>query len=56
MAPGEPGGGGAAPRDRQGGPALVAPFGSWQSPIDIELVAGSAIALAEPWLDGDDVY
>ena len=35
---------------------VVAPYGSWRSPIDIELVAGSAIALSEPWLDGDDVY
>ena len=35
---------------------VVAPYGSWRSPIDIEMVAGSAIALSEPWLDGDDVY
>jgi dipeptidyl aminopeptidase/acylaminoacyl peptidase len=35
---------------------LVAPYGSWASPIDVELVAGTAIGLSEPWLDGDDVY
>ena len=37
-------------------PVTVAPYGSWRSSIDIELVAGSAIALGEPWLDGDDIY
>ena len=37
-------------------PATVAPYGSWPSSIDIELVAGSAISLSEPWLDGDDIY
>ena len=37
-------------------PVTVAPFGSWRSPIDLDLVAGSAVVLAEPWLDGDDVY
>ena len=37
-------------------PVTVAPYGSWHSSIDIELVAGSAIALGEPWLDGDDIY
>ena len=35
---------------------VSAPFGSWVSPIDVDLVAGAAIALAEPQLDGDDVY
>ncbi len=35
---------------------LVAPFGSWESPIEVELVAGTAIGLSEPWTDGDDVY
>lgn len=34
----------------------VAPFGSWRSPIDVETVVASGISLAEPWLDGDDVY
>ncbi len=33
-----------------------APYGSWDSPIDIELVAGTAVAIGEPWLDGDDAY
>jgi dipeptidyl aminopeptidase/acylaminoacyl peptidase len=35
---------------------LVAPYGSWDSPIDVELVAGTAVGLSEPWLDGDDAY
>jgi len=35
---------------------LVAPYGSWDSAIEVELVAGTAIGLAEPWADGDDVY
>ncbi len=35
---------------------ITAPFGSWASPITIDLVAGSAVALAEPQPDGDDVY
>ena len=43
-------------RRHDDGVVVVAPYGSWRSPIDIELVAGSAVALAEPWLDGDDVY
>ena len=34
----------------------VAPYGSWRSPIDVELVAGTAVTLSEPWLDGDDAY
>lgn len=33
-----------------------APCGSWHSPIDVELVAGSALALTEPQVDGDDIY
>ena len=43
-------------RHHDGRPIETAPFGSWRSAIDIELVASSAIALAEPWLDGDDAY
>ena len=39
-----------------GDAARVAPFGSWPSPIGIDLLAGTPVALAEPWLDGDDVY
>lgn len=34
----------------------TAAYGSWASPIGIDLVAGAAVALAEPQLDGDDVY
>lgn len=36
--------------------SLVAPCGSWHSPVDVELVAGTAVGLSEPWLDGDDAY
>ena len=39
-----------------GAAAVTAPYGSWRSPIDVELVSGSAVALAEPSIDGDDVY
>jgi dipeptidyl aminopeptidase/acylaminoacyl peptidase len=39
-----------------GGERTSAPFGSWASPIGVELVAGSAVALAEPQIDGEDVY
>jgi dipeptidyl aminopeptidase/acylaminoacyl peptidase len=38
------------------GARTVAPFGSWASPIDVELVAGTTLGLSEPWLDGDDAY
>ena len=37
-------------------PVTVAPFGAWRSPIRIEDVVGDVIALAEPWIDGDDVF
>ncbi len=42
-----------APESRQ---RAVAPFGSWHSSIDIELVASGTVSLAEPWIDGDDIY
>jgi len=35
---------------------VTAPFGTWASPIGIELVAGSAVVLAEPQADGDDLF
>jgi dipeptidyl aminopeptidase/acylaminoacyl peptidase len=34
----------------------VAPYGSWRSPIRIDDLIGDNVLLAEPWLDGDDVY
>jgi dipeptidyl aminopeptidase/acylaminoacyl peptidase len=34
----------------------VAPHGAWRSQIRIEDVVGEVILLAEPWIDGDDVY
>lgn len=32
------------------------PYGSWPSPISVDLAVGSARGLSEPRLDGDDVY
>ena len=34
----------------------TAPYGSWASPIEVELVAGTVIGLSEPSLDDDDAY
>ncbi len=34
----------------------TAPYGSWHSPIGVELVAGAAVSISEPWPDGDNVY
>ncbi|HEX5826484.1 MAG TPA: prolyl oligopeptidase family serine peptidase [Candidatus Limnocylindrales bacterium] len=34
----------------------TAPYGSWASPISIELVSGASVGLSEPQVDGDDVY
>ena len=51
MGSGEGGAGAGAPAGK-----VAAPFGSWASPIGIDLVAGSAVTLAEPQPDGDDVY
>ena len=33
-----------------------AAYGSWSSPIDIELVAGGSVGLSEPMVDGDAVF
>ena len=38
------------------GARTITPYGSWASPIDVELVAGTSLSLAEPWLDGDDAF
>jgi dipeptidyl aminopeptidase/acylaminoacyl peptidase len=32
------------------------PYGSWPSPISIEMAVASSLSLREPRLDGDDVY
>ena len=34
----------------------IAPFGSWSSPIRVEDLVVDVVRLAEPWVDGDDVY
>jgi dipeptidyl aminopeptidase/acylaminoacyl peptidase len=34
----------------------VAPYGSWASPISIEMAVAGAVTLREPRLDGDDVH
>jgi dipeptidyl aminopeptidase/acylaminoacyl peptidase len=36
--------------------ATTAPYGSWHSPISVELVAGAAISLGEPWAGLEDPY
>ena len=46
----------AAPAgDDAAGPGpVVAPFGSWSSPIRIDDLVGEVVRLGEPWIDGDD--
>jgi len=34
----------------------TAPFGSWQSPVTADLLVSQTVRLAEPRLDGDDIY
>ncbi|MHB8958434.1 MAG: S9 family peptidase [Candidatus Limnocylindrales bacterium] len=34
----------------------VAPFGSWHSPISVELVSGAAVTITEPATDGESVF
>ena len=38
------------------GSSIVALYGSWASPIDVELVATASVGLAEAAVDGNDVY
>ncbi|HNS38625.1 MAG TPA: S9 family peptidase [Promineifilum sp.] len=36
---------------------VVAPYGSWKSPITTDLLlAGGTVNLSQPWIDGDAVY
>lgn len=37
-------------------PPTVAPYGSWRSHIRIDDVVSDVVRLAEPWIDGDDVF
>jgi dipeptidyl aminopeptidase/acylaminoacyl peptidase len=39
-----------------GGATSVAPYGSWVSSLGVDFVAGSPVALSEPWIDSDSVY
>ena len=34
----------------------IRPYGTWPSPITAELITGTQVGLASPWLDGSDVY
>jgi len=34
----------------------IAPYGSWKSPITSDLIVAETIMLAQPMLDGDDIY
>ena len=47
---------GEADASADAGTPTTAPYGSWSSPLDIELVSGGSVGLSEPMLDGDDVY
>ena len=37
-------------------PLIVAPYGSWKSPITADVVAAGEVGLEQVRLDGDDVY
>ena len=34
----------------------ILPYGSWPSPITLDIVIGGSRGLAGPWIDGSDVY
>ena len=36
--------------------AVERPYGSWPSPLRPEDLVSDAVRLAEPWLDGEDIY
>lgn len=36
--------------------STVAPYGAWASPLTAELITGTQVGLASPWLDGEDLY
>ena len=43
--------------ERPAGPGPIPlPYGTWPSLIRPEDLVGDVLRLAEPWIDGDDVY
>jgi hypothetical protein len=34
----------------------IRPYGSWRSPITSDLIIAGTVGLAEPAIDGDDIY
>ena len=38
------------------GDRKVLPYGSWPSPITVEMAVSSSLVLREPRFDGDDLY
>jgi len=45
----------SAPADDPDAPTIL-PFGSWPSAIKVSDLTSASIGLAEPWIDGDDIY
>ena len=41
--------------DGEAGP-IEAAYGAWTSPILVDDLVAEVVRLAEPWVDGDDVY
>ncbi len=35
---------------------IIAPFGSWKSPITADLIVGGSVGISQPQLDGSDIY
>ena len=35
---------------------IIAPYGSWKSPITSDLIVGGSVGLSQPTIDSDDIY